>query len=314
MKYDLTPEYLLLSGSKTPPSEATRLANSRIVSLVSMYLNFTPAAITKKVLQEVSEEYGLPRERAYAECLAAAMDVGADRNERDFVGNYLVPMIHELDPASFEQNPYYQKIHIPEGKQGSWEFRQMELKPCEAFVCNDFTVTKNGRLLPQLGYFLRSYHYPAVLENGREWMTLMPNETVTTKPAIDLANGKVVTYGLGLGYFVFHAVNKESVTSVTVVERSEEVISLFKEYLLPQFPHPEKIRIICADAFDYAEHIAPAEHFDFCFADIWHDVGDGRQLYQKFKSLEPLSPNTEYSYWLEKSIQCYLAKELWYSV
>ena len=311
MNQSCTPEYLLLTGANVPPSDPIRLANGRVVSLISLFLNFSPAAITKEVLEEVASEYGLPRERAYAECLAAALDVGSDRTERDFVGNYLVPMIHELDPAAFEDDPYYKEIRIPEGKCGKWEFRQMELQPCEAFVCNDFTVTKNGRLIPQLGYFLRSYRYPAVLENGREWMTLMPNETVTTLPAVEQAHGKVVTYGLGLGYFIYHTICKENVSSVTVVEKSPDVISLFKEHLLPQFPHRDKVRIVCDDAFAYAQNTAPGEKYDFAFADIWHDVGDGKELYLRFKELESISPGTQYAYWLENSIRCYLAKELW---
>ena len=125
------------------------------------------------------------------------------------------------------------------------------------------------------------------------------------------AKGKVLTYGLGLGYFPFMTSRKEEVTSVTVVERSSEVIELFKEHILPQFPNKDKIRVICADAFDYAKAQMPAEDYDFVFADIWHDVGDGRELYLKMKELEHLSPGTEYAYWLEDTIRCYLAAELW---
>jgi predicted methyltransferase len=76
-------------------------------------------------------------------------------------------------------------------------------------------------------------------------MTLLPNETVTTKPAIDKAHGKVLTYGLGLGYFAFMASAKHEVDSVTIVERSADVIELFKTWLLPYFPNKDKIRIVC---------------------------------------------------------------------
>ena len=34
-------------------------------------------------------------------------------------------------------------------------------------------------------------------------------------------------------------------------------------------------------------------------------------LYLKMKELEHLSPGTEYAYWLEDTIRCYLAAELW---
>lgn len=288
-----------------------RFCNARIVSLMSMYLNFTPKAITLDALEDIANSYGISRERAYAECLAALCEVGTDRAERDFTADYIVPMVHELDPAVFENDPYYQTVKIPEGRVGKWELKTMRLAPCEAFVCNDFRVFPDGRMIPQIGFFSRAYTYPAVLENGREWMTLMPNETVTTLPAVSEASGKVLTYGLGLGYFAFRASEKQEVSSVTVVERSRDVIELFETRILPQFPHREKIRVICADAFDYAKTQMPDEHYDFVFADIWHDVGDGKELYLKMKELESLSPKTGYSYWLEDTIQCYLKKELW---
>lgn len=300
-----------LTGKNVPPSDHIRLCNGRIVALMSMYLNFMPRAITAEALEDIASSYSISRERAYAECLAALCEVGTDRAERAFTAEYIAPMVHELDPHAFEADPYYQAIRIPEGRIGKWELKTMELAPCEAFVCNDFRVYPDGRMIPQIGFFPRSYRYPAVLENGREWMTLMPNETVTTLPAVALAKGKVLTYGLGLGYFAFMASQKNEVASVTVVERSKDVIELFETYILPQFPNKDKIHIVCADAFEYAKHDMPSQQFDFVFADIWHDVGDGRELYLKMKALEHLSPQTQYTYWLEDTIRCYLAKELW---
>lgn len=300
-----------LTGSNVVPSDHVRLCNGRIVALMSMYLNFMPKAITLDALEDISVTYGLSRKRAYAESLAALCEVGTDRAEREFTSEYIVPMINELDADAFENDLYYRTVKIPEGKSGKWELKTMELAPCEAFVCNDFRVFRDGRMIPQIGFFSRSYQYPAVLENGREWMTLMPNETLTTQPAVSLSTGKVLTFGLGLGYFAFMASQKEDVTSVTVVERSYDVIKLFEDYILPQFPQRDKIRIICADAFDYAQKYMSSEQFDFVFADIWHDVGDGKELYLKMKELEHLSPNTKFTYWLEDTIRCYLAKELW---
>lgn len=306
-----TPELTLLSGRTTPPEDAVRYANARIVNLASIFLQFTPRAVTKDVLEEIVSEYGLSRERAFSECFAASLEVGGGRTERAFLGDYIVPMIHELDPAVFEHDPYCEAIRIPEGKRGEWELTTEALAPCEAFVCDDFDVRPDGRMIPQLGFFMRTYRYPALLENGREWMTLMPNETVTTLPAVERARGRVLTYGLGLGYFPFRAAAKPEVESVTVVERSEDVIGLFSDLLLPQFPFREKIAVVCADAFEFAKSRAPREKYDFVFTDVWHDVGDGKELYLRMKALESLSPDTEYAYWIEKTIRCYLARELW---
>jgi hypothetical protein len=51
--------------------------------------------------------------------------------------------------------------------------------------------------------------------------------------------------------------------------------------------------------------------FDFAFADIWHDVGDGRELYHRFRSEAARFAHTEFTYWLEDSILCYERPELW---
>jgi len=292
------------------PTE-TRHFNGRICDLMSILLNIASDFIDVSSVNEISESCGVTKEYAYAELVAAVCGVDSAEKDRTFFKNYFLPMIHECDKSIFENDPYYKNIKIPELTKGNWKFTNMKLKPCEAFVCNDFLVPDDGRLIPQIGFFTEEFPYPAVLENGREWMTLMPNETVTTLPAVKKAHGKVVTFGLGLGYFTYMASLKEEVESVTVVELSSDVISLFEEHILPQFENRDKVKIICADAFDFAENTMKPGDFDFVFADFWHDVGDGRELYLKMKEYEKNFPETEFTYWLEDTIKCYLDRDLW---
>jgi spermidine synthase len=95
---------------------------------------------------------------------------------------------------------------------------------------------------------------------------------------------------------------KEDVISVTVVEKSEKVIELFKKYILPRFECRDKIRIVCADAFEYAQNSMPAEEYDYAFVDTWRDASDGLPMYERMKKLERLSPKTEFSYWIQSYI------------
>ncbi|MBQ2947766.1 MAG: hypothetical protein IJD94_02170, partial [Clostridia bacterium] len=111
--------------------------------------------------------------------------------------------------------------------------------------------------------------------------------------------------GLGLGYFAFMASEKPEVESVTVIERDETVIRLFEKHLLPQFPYREKIRIVCADAFDYARTRLGGSA-DFVFVDLWHDVSDGAEMYLRMKLLERHAPQAEFAYWIETSIRAFL--------
>ena len=297
-----------ISGLKP---DTIRRYNDGVVRMMSVVLNLAADALDAGTVDEIARECGVSRAYAYAECLAALCGLDTSGRDRDLFRHYFVPMIHELDPADFENDAYYQNIKIKPGKSGKWEYRQMKLKPCEAFVCNDFLVARDGRMIPQLGFFMREFAFPGVLENGREWMTLMPNETVTSKQAIEKSHGKVLTFGLGLGYFAYMAARKSEVESVTVVDLSADAIALFEQNLLPQMECRDKIKVVHADAFAFAEQHYPRDEFDFVFADIWHDVSDGKDLYLRFKQLERLNGRTEYTYWLENSIKCYLDDTLW---
>ena len=95
-----------------------------------------------------------------------------------------------------------------------------------------------------------------------------------------------------------------------MVDVSGEVIALFREWILPRFPHREKLRFVCRDAFDFAE-TEMAGAFDFVYTDIWHDAGDGKDLYLKMKAYESKCPGAQFEYWLEDTIRCYLNPELW---
>lgn len=290
--------------------EAIRRGNNLIMRLFSLYLNLMPGAADKAAICRIADDCKLPTEEAYAQFLAASAGFDAAGADRTFYEWWLKPALSRLDPAPFLADPYFAVVGAAAGSHGKWKLKQEKLVPFEAFVCRDPVVTPDRRMIPQIGFFETPYAYPAMLENGREWMTLLPNETVTTAPAIEAAAGRVLTYGLGLGYFAYHAAEKPNVTSVTVVDVSPDVIDLFKNRLLPRFPHKEKITLVCDDAFHFAE-TKMANSFDFVFADIWHDAGDGRDLYLKMLPWRTRFPATRFAFWLEDTLRCYLDPTLW---
>jgi hypothetical protein len=106
---------------------------------------------------------------------------------------------------------------------------------------------------------------------------------------------------LGLGYFAFCTAEKQNVECVTVVERDADVIDLFSKFILPQFPHKEKIKIVKADAFDYLETLSP-DDFDYLFADLWHDQSDGLPLYLTLSRIARNRNLTDVDYWIEPTL------------
>ncbi|MBQ2756903.1 MAG: hypothetical protein IJF31_00300 [Clostridia bacterium] len=284
--------------------------NSRLIELFSLYLNLMPDAIDKEMINDLASTCQISRAEAFAQYLAAMAGLEAEGRDRDFFRHWLLPSIKELTVHPYTDDAYFQNIKIPTVTHGKWELKTEVIRPFEAFVCNDFVVTEDRRMLPQIGFFEEEYPFPAVLENGCEWMTLQPNEMVTTTPAVKAAHGRVVTFGLGLGYFAYHAAEKPEVERVTVVDISEDVIDLFKTHILPQFPHKEKINLVKEDAFTFADTRLEGE-CDFVFADIWHDAGDGKELYLRMKECEKKYPDIHFTYWLEDTLKCYLDRSLW---
>lgn len=272
-----------------------------ITRLYALYLENFPEAITKKMVDEITEDGSMSRETALVAILSAMFGIDVDRGVRDrrLLREYLVPSVRILDPKRYTENPYYKNIKIPDVKDGSWELRTESYKPYRGFICGDMQITDDLCEVPPLGFFEEEFFFPAVLEDGNEWMTLTPVDLDTCDEAIEKARGKVITFGLGLGYFTYRVSEKESVEQVTVVEKSPEVIALFKKHILPQFKNADKVRIINADAFEYAEKEMPAENYNYAFVDIWRDASDGAPMYERMKPLEKLNPGTEFDYWIE---------------
>ena len=289
--------------------EKTRQRNFRILDLYSNFLNLEPDFIKKELIDELVRDCGVTTLEAYTAILSAAFDIDSDARKEDkiFEKEYLIPSVECLDSEEYKNSSYIQKISFPTIKRENWEMRTGFYAPYEAFVCRSITVEKSLKELPHIGFFEEKFEFPAVYENGREWMTVTPNEIETMKEPIAEAHGRVITLGLGLGYFTHQVSEKENVSSVTVIERDKNIISLFKEFILPQFEHRDKITIIEADAFEYLEKSDPEKNFDFMFADLWHDSSDGLGLYIRLKKLEKMQKREENSslirrYWIESSI------------
>lgn len=279
--------------------------NERLLTLISEYLTFTPCAIRQEDVASLSGECGLSANEAYLALLAAhcGLDTAKADDARLYRG-YFPRMIRQHDPARYEADAYFRTVRPAAGKHGRIDLVYETIEPMELFVADDFEVDAQGRVLPQLGWFDQRFTFPAIREDERVWMTVTPNEINTIQPAIRQSHGKVLTYGLGLGYYAFHCLLKEDVSSVTVVEKNPAVIDLFTRVLLPFFPQPKALHIVQADAFDYAAQVMPHEGFDTVFTDLWHDVADGIPLFQRMKALEV--PGPTYLSWIEKTLRVYM--------
>ncbi len=287
--------------------------NALITAAYSRYINYNPRFITADMVKDLAQECNCTHHDAYLLLLSAAMGLDTiDNKEHKLLeGLYIRPGVQKLDPQSYLADAFCKTISLPNQKIGKWETMTSSYTAFEPFVWRDPILLPDFRQIPQIGYFEEDFHFPAIHENGVEWMSVKPNEVETMKAPIEKSRGRVLTLGLGLGYFAFHASEKENVESVTVVERDGDVINLFSGLILPQFPNKNKVRIIHADAFAYLENELPNTQFDYIFADLWHDASDGLELYMKLKKAEPNAKGTPVDYWIEESLLSYLRGMVW---
>lgn len=130
-------------------------------------------------------------------------------------------------------------------------------------------------------------------------MSLNIHEQVTMEKAIENANGNVLVLGLGLGYYPLMISLKDNVGTITIVENNSDLISYFKDKLLPRFPNKNKITIIEYDAIKYLEN--NYSNYDYGFFDIYRDVKDGLHLYVSARKVISKT-NFKIDFWLERSL------------
>ncbi len=229
-----------------------------------------------------------------------------DENEEDLeiFNSYISPCVTEIDINEYQSNPYYRDISFSNIKDGEYELVKDHYEAYELFAYKDMEyfpgtyIEKNS-----ISYFSNPVDFLAVNHKKTTWMSITPNEIKTMEKAVNDAHGKVIVYGLGLGYFPYMISLKDNVSRITIIENDSTIISLFKKHILPQFKNKEKITIVNDDAFKYMKR---ADDFDYAFIDLWHDPYDGIELYLKSKQLE--KEGKEYFYWLESSFYILLRR------
>lgn len=120
------------------------------------------------------------------------------------------------------------------------------------------------------GQPLRADKYTRLFVDGELWMTDADFECATNSRFVDFAEGDVLVGGLGLGLIIRPILAKAEVNTVTVIERSADVISLIE----PTLPSP-KLNIIHADVRSW--ELPKKRCFNVIYLDTWRDVPNSDQ-------------------------------------
>ena len=224
----------------------------------------------------------------------------------DYVKDNILWDTQILKADNYKINPYLKALNGLSFKEKGWTLKNV--KRSAYSLCpyqEEYAFGSNYALKMGIGVFDEDYIYPSISLYDTEWMSLNQHEIRTMETSIALARGKVLTLGLGLGYFAFMASNKGEVKEVHIVEMDLELIQLFNKYLLPLFPHKEKIHIHKADAYHFINDIKDGD-YDYIFSDLWQDASDGLESYIKLKKVFVSFKHTTCAYWIEGSILSYL--------
>ena len=147
-------------------------------------------------------------------------------------------------------------IDVPDGTSGDWKVESFEVG------VGDFSQTisamKTGRYVPY-GKYKRLLHGSTCV------MSNTPDEIRDFSNFVYVAKGDILVNGLGLGVLLKALLNKPEVLSITVIEKSKDVIDLVS----PSYKD-DRLTIINADAYEYQP--PKGKRYDAVWHDIWNHI------------------------------------------
>ena len=98
---------------------------------------------------------------------------------------------------------------------------------------------------------------------------------------------------------------KQNEPGIPPTEDPNDIAAIVKEAVAAAVkPFEEKLSSY--ETKNIAETRLADSDFDFVFADIWHDPSDGVPAYKRLKETEKYLPSADFSYWIEKTLKCYI--------
>jgi hypothetical protein len=207
-----------------------------------------------------------------------------------------------ISTQSFKNNLYYKTIPLKSSAEHHVEVSSMMFEANKLF--NLLSIVDDPDLALNDSMVLRALDQPLntrVLMKDKEiWMMNVPSESMTIDPIANLVSKKVLTFGLGIGYFVFMALQNKNVETIDIVENDMRVIEYFNAIIKPYFPHQEKITIHHGNALDWMSK--DLSTYDHLFIDTYQNDEDG--LYWWLQGCERIKglSYSQVHYWIESSI------------
>lgn len=152
--------------------------------------------------------------------------------------------------------------YLPEGERGMARITHFEIQPEAA---DHYNIRASGRFQVRPGRYVR------LAVNGQLYMTDTDMEWGSNQAVMYKANGDVLIAGLGVGLILVPILVKQSVRSVTVLEKFPDVITLTEPHIRKAAgADGYKLTVVEADALTWKP---PAgQMWDVIYFDIWPDI------------------------------------------
>jgi len=153
-------------------------------------------------------------------------------------------------------------ISVPNGESGRWRVEDFEISEDAACIENMRASFRPGARYVEPGVFKR------LMRDGSVIMSNTPAEISDHRQFIRIAQrgGDILINGLGLGVALVEILKSEDVETVTIIEKSQDVISLTAETYLKD----PRVEVINADAFGWKP--PKGKRYSAVWHDIWDDI------------------------------------------
>ena len=208
-----------------------------------------------------------------------------------------------LSSEEWKNSPYHAAVSLDLIKDDSFSFETVKTAGRELFNADAIIKDPDRELNDSMVLRAMDRNFDAIYlyQDDEDWMVDAPSEAATNDAPAAKAHGKVLTFGLGIGYFIFMAMRNPAVKEITVVESSAEVIAMFERFLYPQFPHDIPVHFIHGDAFDYFNEDFISQ-FDYVYTDIWKSSADGLAIMERLLH-QYVPPYEKADFWIEDSCE-----------
>ena len=206
-----------------------------------------------------------------------------------------------LSADEWENSPYHSHVSLDLVKNEHFSYETQKTAGHELFNTDAIQKDPSHELNDWMKLRAMDRNFDAIylFQDEDDWMLDAPSEAATNDAPAAKAHGSVLTFGLGIGYFIYMALLNPKVTSITCIENSPQVIEMFNRFLYPQFPQEKKVTILQGDAYALF-HPDYLSSFDYIFTDIWQSSEDGLAVIEKLL-MQYLPPLEKADFWIEDS-------------